>query len=94
MGCGHISKKHFLAINEHKDQIQIIAICDNNKDVLKSHETKYNVKGYLNLEEMLKKEKLDLVVLCSPSGNHADQTKLRASYGIQIITEKPMATNW
>lgn len=94
VGCGHISKKHFLAINEHQDEMQIIAICDNNKDVLKSHETKYNVKGYLNLEEMLKKEKLDLVVLCSPSGNHADQTKLCASYGIHIITEKPMATNW
>ena len=35
---------------------------------------KYNVTGYLDLNEMLENENLDLVILCTPSGIHPDQT--------------------
>jgi UDP-N-acetyl-2-amino-2-deoxyglucuronate dehydrogenase len=43
---------------------------------------------------MLSNEDLDLVVICSPSGMHAEQTKLCAKHEINVITEKPMATRW
>ena len=39
-------------------------------------------------------ENLDLVSICTPSGLHADQTKLIANYGVNVLTEKPMATRW
>jgi UDP-N-acetyl-2-amino-2-deoxyglucuronate dehydrogenase len=40
---------------------------------------------------MLKKEELGLISLCAPSGIHANQTELCAQYGVNVITEKPMA---
>jgi UDP-N-acetyl-2-amino-2-deoxyglucuronate dehydrogenase len=43
---------------------------------------------------MLKKEELGLISLCAPSGIHANQTELCAQYGVNVMTEKPMATRW
>ncbi len=43
---------------------------------------------------MLKNEELDLVAICTPSGIHADQTELCAKHGVNVMTEKPMATRW
>ena len=51
------------------------------------------MKGYTKLDEMIEKENLDLVILCTPSGIHSEQTILCAKNYINIITEKPMATN-
>jgi len=94
LGCGRISRNHFASIEEHKNQIELISICESNHDVLIDHEKKYNVKGYSTLAEMLDNEKLDLISICTPSGMHADNTELCAKYGINVMTEKPMATRW
>ncbi len=94
VGCGRISKKHFGSIEEHQDKIELVSICDVKQDVLSAHEAQYKVKGYLDLAQMLENEDLDLVAICTPSGIHADQTEMCAKYGVNIMTEKPMATRW
>jgi UDP-N-acetyl-2-amino-2-deoxyglucuronate dehydrogenase len=43
---------------------------------------------------MLESEDIDIVALCTPSGIHACQTQVAASYGVHVMTEKPMATRW
>ena len=62
--------------------------------ILLEHQERYGVPGYRLLEEMLKTEKIDLIVLCTPSGLHANQTIQAAHYGVNVMTEKPMATRW
>ena len=94
VGCGRISNNHFKSIEDHQDQIKLVSVCDNDKKVLIDCEKKYNVKGYLNFNEMLKHEDLDLVVLCTPSGIHSEQTIRCAEKNINVMTEKPIATNW
>lgn len=94
VGCGRIARNHFAAITEHAEAIELVALCDNNPQVLAEHAQQYNVPAYPSLHEMLEKESLDLVVLCSPSGIHPDQTVLAAEYGVHVMTEKPMATRW
>jgi UDP-N-acetyl-2-amino-2-deoxyglucuronate dehydrogenase len=94
IGCGRISKNHFESIEKHKENIKLISICDDNQDVLNEHELKFNVKGYLDLIDMLNNEKIDIVAICTPSGLHANQTQICAKFGINVITEKPMATTW
>ena len=94
VGCGRISKNHFESLKKHQDNIELISICDTQQTILSVHEKKYNVKGYLDLDDMLKKEDLDLTVICTPSGVHADQTELCARHGVNVMTEKPMATRW
>jgi UDP-N-acetyl-2-amino-2-deoxyglucuronate dehydrogenase len=94
VGCGRISKNHFGSIEKHADNIELAAVCDNNHAVLAEHTDKYKVPGYLHLEDMLKAEKPDMVALCTPSGTHPEQAIMAAKYGINVMTEKPMATRW
>lgn len=94
VGCGRISRNHFGSIDRHSDEIELVSICDADAQVLEEHEGRLGVAGYLELEEMLQKEELDLIALCTPSGLHADQATLCARYGVHVMTEKPMATRW
>ena len=94
VGCGRISNNHFQSIEIHNDKIKLISICDNNENVLIQFEKKFKVKGYKDLELMLKHEKLDVVAICTPSGIHSKQTEICAKYRVNVITEKPMATTW
>lgn len=94
VGCGRISKNHFGSVEKHKDSLDLISICDNNRGVLEDHSARYGVKGYLNLTDMLESEDLDLVALCTPSGVHPEQAVTAAKYGVHVVTEKPMATRW
>jgi UDP-N-acetyl-2-amino-2-deoxyglucuronate dehydrogenase len=94
VGCGRISKNHFISLEKYQDNMELISVCDAQQKVLSKHEENYNVNGYLDLSDMLKNEDLDLVVICTPSGIHADQTELCAKHGVNIMTEKPMATRW
>jgi len=94
VGCGRISKNHFGSIEKHKEDIELISICDTKKELISKYKAKYKVNGYLDFNEMLENEKLDLVAICTPSGVHADQTEMCAKRGINVMTEKPMATRW
>jgi len=94
VGCGRISAKHFDAISEYVDYLELVAICDVNKEVASQYSDKFNVKGYASMLEMLENTDIDIVTLCTPSGIHPDQAILAANNGVHVITEKPMATRW
>jgi UDP-N-acetyl-2-amino-2-deoxyglucuronate dehydrogenase len=94
VGCGRISKNHFGSIEKHADNIELVTVCDTNPKVLAEHAEQYKVPAHQSMEEMLKAEEIDLVALCTPSGMHADQATLAAKYGVNVMTEKPMATRW
>ena len=94
VGCGRISRNHFGSVEKYQDDLELTAICDIDRQVLEDHSAKYDVPSYQSLEEMLKLEQLDLVILCTPSGMHANQAILAARYGVHVMTEKPMATRW
>ena len=94
VGCGRISKNHFASIIQYPNDLELTAVCDVESDSLEIATSKYKVKGYLELNEMLSSEVLDLVVLCTPSGIHPKQAILAAKYGVHVISEKPMATRY
>ena len=94
VGCGRISKNHFGSIEAHSENMEVGAVCDIDPVRLAEHEQKYGVKGYARMEDMLSNESIDLVALCTPSGLQPDQAVLAASYGVNVVTEKPMATRW
>lgn len=94
VGCGRISKNHFGSIKAHESNIELIAVCDIDPQILATATAEHGVKGYQHLEIMLQQEQLDLVVLCTPSGLHSAQAKVAARYKAHVMTEKPMATRW
>ena len=49
---------------------------------------------YQDIQEMLDTQELDAVVLSTPSGLHAEQAIAAARKGVNVISEKPMATRF
>ena len=94
VGCGRISHKHIESIIFNKDKFNLVSICDSDEKKLINANVKSDVVKYLLLEEMLKHEKLDVVSICTPSGYHAEHAILISNYNINVLTEKPMATNF
>ncbi len=94
LGCGRISKNHFDSIEKHSDTMELAAICDNDQKVLNEKIVQYQVPGYLHLDDMLEKQELDIIAICTPSGQHPSQTAKIAKAGIHVMSEKPMATRW
>jgi UDP-N-acetyl-2-amino-2-deoxyglucuronate dehydrogenase len=92
VGCGRISKNHFGSIEQHKQNIELVAVCDIDPSALKENADQYKVAGYIHMAEMLDKEQLDMVVLCTPSGLHPEQAILAAKHKVHVLTEKPMGT--
>ncbi|HGF7502868.1 TPA: Gfo/Idh/MocA family protein, partial [Vibrio cholerae] len=81
-------------IEQLSSEFELIAVCDNDPQVLAEHVDRYKVPGYESIDQLLESEELDLVTLCTPSGLHAAQTIKAAQSGVNVITEKPMATKW
>lgn len=94
VGCGRISQNHFKSISQMESDLELVAVCDVDRSKTADYSGAGGVGCYDDLEQMLIKENLDVVVLCTPSGLHAKQTILIARYKIHIITEKPMATRY
>ena len=94
VGCGRISANHFMSIEKHHDHLELASVCDIDTTVMQAHSNRFKVPGYLDLEQMLTEERLDLVALCTPSGIHPAQAMLAARHGVHVVTEKPMATRW
>lgn len=94
VGCGRIAKNHFSSVEKYPDDLELVSVCDNNSKTLEQAIAQYNVKGYLSLTDMLAKEKLDVISLCTPSGLHPQQAIEAAEAGVHVISEKPMATRW
>lgn len=94
IGCGRISNNHFNAIEEHKENCELVAVCDLNQNNLDNIVKKITVRTYTNLTKMLEDGGFDAVIITTPSGLHPIQTEICASYGYHVITEKPMATKY
>ena len=91
IGCGRISAKHFEAIAQIENA-EIISCCDIIEKKAKETSEKHNIKTYYkDYKKMLDTEKLDAVLICTPSGLHPQMGIEAANRKINVVTEKPMA---
>src|SRR3990167_5599304 len=94
VGCGRISACHLNAIQHHQANLALVALCDTDPVRLERAAQVYGVPAYPSFQTLLAESDADVVVLCTPSGLHAEQACLAAENSKHIITEKPMATRW
>ena len=94
VGCGRISKNHLKSIEMHKEDLELVAVCESNRDLLATVSQELGVPGFNNMDIMLQEMDLDMVSICTPSGIHPQQVIKAARAGVHVITEKPMATRW
>jgi len=93
IGCGRISKNHLDAVSQIPEA-EFVAVCDLVEEKMQAVAENYGIKNlYNNYQDMLENEKLDLVSICTPSGLHPQMGIDVAKHKINVLTEKPMATN-
>jgi UDP-N-acetyl-2-amino-2-deoxyglucuronate dehydrogenase len=93
IGCGRISKNHFEAVSQIPEA-EFVAVSDIIGEKARTAAETYGIKAvYTDYQDMLEKEQLDAVSICSPSGMHPQMGIDVAKHGINVITEKPMAIN-
>ena len=91
LGCGRISKNHLESIFQLSDELKLIAVCDIIPERAREAAQKYNAIAYTDYDEMLKRDDIDLISICTPSGMHPGHGIKAAQRGWHVITEKPMA---
>ncbi len=92
IGCGRIAPKHIAAIKAQKDA-ELTAVCDIVKEKAEKIGSENNCSWYFNYNELLKREDINIVNICTPHHLHASMTIDAAKAGKHIIIEKPMAMN-
>ena len=92
VGCGRISKRHsgLLGFNEINGA-KLVSVCDNVLDKANKIAEQFKVSAYQDMDEMMKSESIDVVVVLTPSGLHAEHVINLSKYGKHIMVEKPMA---
>ena len=91
VGLGRIGWKfHAPEIVKHAG-FELAAVVDPLTERLAEAKTLWGVKGYTQYESLLAGEKLDLIVVASPTPFHADQAIAAFGHGVDVFCDKPMA---
>src|SRR6059058_2733784 len=89
IGCGVIGHIHAEAIATLPDA-QLVAVVDTVLKPTQELMEEFHVTHYGNLQEMLAREQLDVVDVCTPSGMHGEHACQVMRAGVNVIVEKPM----
>ena len=91
IGCGKVAHLHAQAL-QNLQQADFRAV--RSRTIQRAYEfsDQYSVVGYDDISEMISKEKLDLVIVCTPHPNHLQPTLEAFAAGAHALIEKPLAS--
>ncbi len=83
---------HIPEILRHEG-FELIAVVDPLSERTEEARKEFNVKGYSDCKALFEHERLDLVVIVSPTHFHVEQTIASFKNGVDVLCDKPMAPN-
>ena len=89
VGCGVIGPYHAQAITSLPDA-ELVAVADLIPERAQKLAEKFQVTPYGDFQEMLAREQLDVVDICTPSGLHREHASQAMRSRRHVIVEKPM----
>ncbi len=92
IGLGRIGWQFHIPEIIKDDHYKLVAVADPLEERLSEASNKFGVKGYSSIEELLKKESLDLIVIASPTTFHKEQAILAMQHGCDVLCDKPLAS--
>jgi predicted dehydrogenase len=89
IGCGQIAQRHAKQVNHYGS---LVAVCDIVEGKAAELGKEYNAAVYTDITLLLSHEtSIDVIVICTPNGLHAQQSILSLNAGYHVLVEKPMA---
>ncbi|MDQ1910352.1 Gfo/Idh/MocA family oxidoreductase [Paenibacillus sp. GD4] len=92
IGCGAISGVHLKAVSGSKLG-ELKAVVDTNLELAQRAAEEYGCDYYSDYHEMLKREDVDIVHICTAHFQHSPMAVDVLKAGKHVLTEKPMAEN-
>ncbi len=103
IGCGRIFANHIKAILDNFEDAELVSVCDLIKDRAEQKADEYlnyakersvsviRPKVFTDYREMLQKEDINISVICTESGYHAEISLYCLNLKKHVLVEKPMA---
>ncbi|NKB68967.1 MAG: hypothetical protein GKR89_18015 [Candidatus Latescibacteria bacterium] len=96
VGAGGIARTHAQVLTARLDAADLVAACDVSAEALERFADDFDVPGrYLDVQDMLDGEELDIAIICNWGVDHAKTTiQVAQSRRVRaILCEKPFAMN-
>jgi predicted dehydrogenase len=95
VGAGWVAQVIHLPLLMKMPEVQLVALCDRDKARVKVVGEKYGIpKLYTDINEMLAKEEIDAVLVCTSTDAHRDVTLTALRAGKDVLVEKPIARTY
>jgi predicted dehydrogenase len=92
IGGGAIAQVAHLPVLKKMRTVEVLAICDIDMPKARALADRFGVKdAFDDIEELLRYEELDAVVICSPTHLHESHIQAALSANLHVLVEKPLA---
>ena len=91
LGCGKVAHLHAKAV-QNLPNARLAGVWSRTEKTAKDFAERYKVPSYTDIEKLIKEEKIDLVIICTPHPFHLEPAQKAALAGAHILVEKPLAS--
>ena len=92
LGCGKVAHLHANAIKKIRN-VRLSGVWSRTQKTAEDFARKYNTESFPDIESLIKKKNIDLVIVCTPHPFHREPAVIAANAGANILVEKPLASN-
>ncbi len=89
IGCGMISEFHAAAIAE-LENAKLVAVSSRHEENARKLTDKYGVPWHKDYKELVARDDVDIVCVCTPSGVHLEPAVAAAEAKKHVVVEKPI----
>jgi len=94
IGCGRIGQIHLSSVKYLRDEINLVAVADPNREAAIQAAKKFGAqKYYFTAQEMMTDPQIEAVIIALPHHLHCPITIEAHRAGKHVLVEKPMALN-
>lgn len=94
VGLGRIFPRHYNDSIKQLPEVELVAVCDNKKDIAKKVGESEKVPFYTDYNELINDPKVDVVAIATPNGFHNEIGLAVAKAGKHCVMEKPISQTY
>jgi UDP-N-acetyl-2-amino-2-deoxyglucuronate dehydrogenase len=92
IGCGKMAQVHAQAL-KNIEETELVAVQSRNTEKASATADRFGVKAYSDIAEMIKRERVQVVVICTPHPAHRAAAIVAMENGAHVLSEKPLAVS-
>lgn len=90
IGCGKIAQVHAKTL-QHMEETTLVAVQSRSMEKASATAAAFDAKPYTDIAEMIKLERIDAVIICTPHPAHKPAAVTAMQHGAHVLVEKPLA---